>query len=130
MKKIGMSIVAFAFAMTIPFSSAEASGNGIWDFVGAGGLWYNSSYGFYNTWAHNSWGGDFMIKTGSDTPNAKYKLWESDPGSNNDDYVGAVFLAPGDEYPFRNINRFVDGSNNQAEFYVTANNGGEITFYD
>jgi hypothetical protein len=78
-----------------------------------------------------------MIKLDDDAPHGTYELMESDPGSNNDDKVGAVILNPGDRYAFRNINRFVDGSNDRAEFYVqrrcTGNCpsfGGTVNFYD
>jgi hypothetical protein len=140
-KKIGLSLVALAFALVIPFSSAYAGG-GEWDrypgnYPYGYKLYYNSSYGYYNTAAVCSHGGDFMIEVyGSNADDGVYELMESDPGPGNDDFVGQVYLFPGDgsgtrdDYAFRNIGGYVDGSNGCAEFYVKAFNGGKLNFWD
>lgn len=50
-------------------------------------------------------------------------LYEDDAGDNPDDYVGANYFSPGECHTFSSIGKFVDGSNNKAEFFVTDYSG-------
>ncbi|WP_221568674.1 hypothetical protein [Alkalihalobacillus sp. TS-13] len=64
------------------------------------------------------------------TTGVRYELWEYDPGSNNDDFVG---FTTDTGHTFRNIGKFVDGSNNRAEFYArkyVGHGSDSVYFYD
>jgi hypothetical protein len=137
MKKIGLSLIVLAFALVIPFSSVNAAGNGSWDYLDSRKLTKNSTYGFYDTTNVASTGGGFKIIAVDNNHDYGFRieLWESDPGPGNDDYVGYEYIdRVQDEGIFRNINRFVDGSNRRAEFYAKSNdpdtNGVWIQFWD
>ncbi|MBM7554578.1 hypothetical protein [Thalassobacillus pellis] len=122
MKKRWLSISMFALILVslIPISSAEAAGNGSWDRILSGTLDYNPTYGFCDSANARSTGGDVLIR--GEVPYVTYELWESDPGSGNDDYIGKRYLTPEKiNGIFRGINWAVDGSNNRAELYVKVN---------
>ncbi|ASN05344.1 hypothetical protein [Virgibacillus necropolis] len=119
MKKIGLSFIALAFALVIPFSSADASSG--WDYVKSSKMTYNSTYGFYDTANASSTGGDLKLIAVDKNKDYRFsvELWEYDPGSGNDDYVGYTYFERVQDHGiFRNIGRFVDGSNHRAEFYA------------
>jgi hypothetical protein len=89
-----------------------------WNFVGSREFHSSSSvYGDHATsWARST-GGDFegcMPKASGD---ATYVLMEYDP-SNADDYVGQVTVNSIACAVFRDIGRFVDGTDGTAEFYL------------
>ncbi|WP_079527890.1 hypothetical protein [Halobacillus hunanensis] len=108
MRKISAALLALTLTVTlfIPFSSAFASGG--WDYVG------HSTFREY-TGVAESTGGDFMFVLNAG-PSGWYHLWEDDPAVN--DYVGKKYLSHGESAIFRNIGGFVDGSNDEAEFFV------------
>lgn len=115
MKRIGLAFIALAVALVVPVSSADAGGNGEWDNLGFYYLTYNSTYGFYDTANVKSTGGSVRIMSNDAYITAE--LWEYDPGSGNDDYVGEEYLF-GWEKKYFNVEKFVDGSNKRAELYV------------
>lgn len=123
---------SFVTAFLLPFSSVNA-GAGEWDSRGT----YNadnwsSSHEAFATPAVDSGGGAFKFCV-SDQPVGGdwYRLWENDPGSRNDDYVGRKWLHHGECFTVRDIGRFVDGNNKKAEFYVVVDHYyAKISFYD
>ncbi|MGP4079963.1 hypothetical protein ACTWQL_08590 [Pseudalkalibacillus sp. R45] len=139
MKKIGLFFIALTFTLAIPVSSVDAAdpglnaGNGKWDNLGPRSFYYNSYYDWWDTPNVQSTGGSFRIMSDSWIL-SKVELWEYDPGSGNDDYVGSyTFKGAWDTHSFNHLNRFVDGSNNRAEFYVRSYNnphGAQIYFAD
>ncbi|MBM7554406.1 hypothetical protein [Thalassobacillus pellis] len=138
MKKIRVLLAALSFAMVIPFSSAHAGdpilkgGNGEWDKVGERRLKEITCAGGATCWKTGnvqSTGGSFRIITFMS--DVFFEVWEYDPGSGNDDLVGYFDNVGGD---FHNLNGFVDGTNNRAEFYVVTVDkeaaGKKVYFYD
>lgn len=129
MKKISFLVMSFVFALLIPLSSAHAGGNGQWNYLGSYDLNYRSQYGWWDTANVRSTGGGLRIK--GEIYNVDYELWEYDPGSNNDDYIGHHFQGVWDPYGIFNVNSYVDGSNNRAELYVkTYADGDSVKFWD
>ncbi|MBM7554563.1 hypothetical protein [Thalassobacillus pellis] len=131
MKKIILSLVALACALILPISSADAAGNGSWDYVTTEPFELKDGY-LWVTKKVSSTGGDFMIKSNCNFY-TEVQLWEYDPGSENDDLVDTRSFGYGDEEIFRDINSFVDGSNDKAEFFVVRYddyNDGKVKFYD
>ncbi|MBM7551632.1 hypothetical protein [Thalassobacillus pellis] len=131
MKKIGLLLVALLMLCSIPVSSVAAAGNGGWDYQGWRDFYYNYTYDWWDTTNVQSTGGSVLIQANSAI--GYVEMWEHDPGSSNDDFVGSVNLSEW-ESKYWNINSYVDGSNNRAEVYVrTYQNPGNyaaIYFWD
>ncbi|WP_249669890.1 M23 family metallopeptidase [Polycladospora coralii] len=85
-------------------------GNGQWDEVGD-----PVEFKFQSP-VRKSTGGDvgFELISG---PEGYYTVWEYDP-DNPDDFVAKIYLEHGVTYNVKDINKFVDGTNNTAEFYL------------
>jgi hypothetical protein len=116
---------ALACSFVIPFSSANA-GAGEWDYLGHSG-WVSRT-----TSIVESGGGNFMFCVEGYNNDTLYHLYEYDP-DNADDYVGFfdAELDPDKCTSAWNIDNFVDGTNDKAEFYVKANDGNfKVHWYD
>lgn len=131
MKKLKMSILALVVTLLVPSStfasSMETLGSGEWDYLG---------YDYFRTQSKifYSGGGDFMICLDSSSPKGYYYLFEEDPFNADDKVKSGVYFDKGSAddfynvgnlphcHIFKDINAWVDGSNNQAEFYVKRNN--------
>lgn len=114
------------FPLTAQAEKAGTAGAGEWDKLGTYTYTYSSPT-VYST------GGDFRVCLSGSTPfSVSLHLYEDDPGDNPDDYVGANYFSPGECHTFGSIGKFVDGSNNKAEFFVTDYSGKSktVTFYD
>ncbi|MBS7531097.1 hypothetical protein IC619_011385 [Hazenella sp. IB182353] len=92
-------------------SGGSAAPNGEWDPVGAPVEFKMQSP------VRHSTGGDVGFKLLSG-PEGYYTVWEDDP-DNADDLVKKIYLKKGVTYNVKDINRFVDGTNKAAEFYLT-----------
>lgn len=85
-----------------------------------------------------STGGDFKVKfEGVDGDGFYFDLVEYDPGDNPDETVKSKIRVKGDgEFIFRDIGKYVDGSNKQAEFQakmygaLTDQKNVKVTYYD
>ncbi|WP_221568765.1 hypothetical protein [Alkalihalobacillus sp. TS-13] len=125
MKKFSLFLTALTLIMVIPITSVHAAdpklngGNGEWDWQGTFNFFYNDTYDYFQTVNCQSTGGSFMMEARAFDKTVTVQLWESDPGSNNDDYVGQAKLG-NRESVYWNIDNLVDGSNNRAEFYALA----------
>lgn len=110
MKQVAAILIAFAtiFFASLSLISAKSNVTGTWDYIG-------SSIFFNTTGIAESTGGDFKYCLTAG-PSGWYKLWEDDPVG--DDFVGERYLSHDECAIFRNIGGYVDGSNNEAEFYV------------
>ncbi|GAA5000238.1 hypothetical protein GCM10023317_32030 [Actinopolymorpha pittospori] len=108
------------------------NGAGEWDYLGPDDFTKQSR-------TFQSGGGDFMICLDAHSQHGSYILWEEDP-FNPDDQVrlndGLLNLLdfPRDFdssgcYAFRGISNYVDGANDQAEFYVQNLGWGAATVY-
>lgn len=120
----------FMFAAVFPLSAhaekAGTTGAGEWDKLGTYTYTYSSPTVY-------SSGGDFRVCLSGSTPfSVSLHLYEDDPGDNPDEYVGSNYFSPGECHTFSSIGKFVDGSNNKAEFFVTDYSGKSktVTFYD
>jgi hypothetical protein len=137
MKRLGTVLLGAAFILSFPYSSLAAAeyGSGTWDYMGSD-VFTSQSKNF------PSGGGDFKICLSNDSKEGYYKLWEEDPYAVDkqvpDDYVDGY--DPYFPYDFNDsgpsgykcliyhsIGGWVDGDNNQAEFYVTKSTGGNST---
>lgn len=120
----------FMFAVAFPLSAhaekAGTAGAGEWDKLGTYTYTYSSPTVY-------SSGGDFRVCLSGSTPfSVLLHLYEDDAGDNPDEYVGSNYFSPGECQTFSSIGKFVDGSNNKAEFFVTDYSGKSktVTFYD
>ncbi|MGG3574082.1 hypothetical protein ABES80_16625 [Bacillus gobiensis] len=127
MKKSKMVVVAFAVALLVPSSTFASStfAAGEWDYLGSD-VFTNQSKNF------KSGGGDFAICLSADSKSSYYQLFEEDP-FNPDDKVGSglYFKTAGSNdfdaegcHIFRDIGGFVDGTDDQAEFYLAKYSSG------
>ncbi|MFC7898457.1 hypothetical protein [Streptomyces sp. NPDC057381] len=91
--------------------------SGGWDYVGTSEFHRNPyPYQQYSSKPKKSTGGNFLTCiTTANTKSAMYQLWEADPGRNDNvaTYVGGAGCLA-----WKNIGKYVDGSNNRAEFYI------------
>ncbi|MCX2728771.1 hypothetical protein OOZ19_00810 [Saccharopolyspora sp. NFXS83] len=116
-------VVAAAVALSAaPAGATQAKGagwdyKGSYDFINKGNEYYP-----YETNAVNSGGGSFKVCIGtSNTEDNWYVLKEWDPGANADEEVVSWWSGSGDSSGCKvisNLNKYVDGSNGRAEFYV------------
>lgn len=113
------AIVAAAVAVsTLPAGAAQTERAG-WDYKGN----YNfikkgNQYQPYETKAVYSGGGSLKVCVNTySTEEYHYSIYEWDRGSNPDDSV-ASFFGGGRCRVITNLNRFIDGSNGRAEFYI------------
>ncbi|CDQ40823.1 MULTISPECIES: hypothetical protein [Virgibacillus] len=125
MKQVFIMLLTVATILFASLSSVQAKSQLTgWDYVGY-------SIFFNTTGIAESTGGDFKYCLDAG-PSGWYKLWEDDPVG--DDFVGERYLSHGECAIFRNIGGFVDGSNNEAEFYVqkihSTNVKSYMIFYD
>lgn len=119
-KKIIAVLLGLSFSFAIPFSSVFA-GPGEWDNLGTYTYIYSSK-------PVHSGGGDFRVCLSSSVNfSTTLHLYEDDPGDNADEYVGANYFSPGECYTFSSIGKYVDGTNNKAEFYVFDYSGKYVT---
>lgn len=118
-------IVAAAFSV-LPMATAQA-GAGDWDYRGNRDFHSrNSEYWPYGTGAVYSGGGSFKVCVNSaSTENEYYSLDEYDAGSNPDEQP-AIWVGSGCTV-ISNLGKYVDGSNNRAEFYVTTTDGSAVS---
>ncbi|KMM55903.1 hypothetical protein ACH95_18445 [Bacillus glycinifermentans] len=131
LSKIGAVLFTAMCTLLLPFSTAFASGAqtagaGEWDKLGTYTYIYSSKPVY-------SSGGDFRVCLSSSAGfSLTIHLYEDDPGSNQDEYVGANYFSPGECHTFKNIGKFVDGDNRKAEFYAYDYSGKyvTVTFYD
>ncbi|MCR8860924.1 hypothetical protein NQ113_27640 [Bacillus pseudomycoides] len=132
MKKFRMSVVALIAALLVPSSTfaytIDPLGAGEWDYLGEETLSSNGA----ESHVYASGGGDYMICRDPYVGPAgelKVELWEYDPDSYND-YVGTRYIARGKCGVFKDIGRFVDGS--QAEFFAKSRSSSSmhLIFYD
>ncbi|MGG3626582.1 hypothetical protein ABES25_24065 [Bacillus gobiensis] len=124
-KKVIVPVIMMVFSLimtvSVPFTASAAG----WDYMGED--WFRTqSKNFY------SGGGDFMICLDSSSPKGNYYLFEEDPYNPDDQVKSGVYFgnSTSDDFyytesahglychVFRDVNAWVDGSNNQAEFYV------------
>ncbi|MER2007419.1 MAG: hypothetical protein ABS939_08190 [Psychrobacillus sp.] len=129
----------------------RAGGNGSWDLKGTEPWILNGNGTPQKDSTYRSSGGDYMMRVPAHKlysktpiydlgPSTAVTLYEEDP-DNPDDYVTSWTVFPSStskDYVVRNINRFLDGANNYAEFYTMHENmystdGGRIEgvkYYD
>ncbi|TDC15536.1 hypothetical protein E1265_26545 [Streptomyces sp. 8K308] len=133
-KLASLGVVAAAVSVTSPAAAAPLPGPGEWDHVGTS-RFHDSGEDTtrYHSGIGRSAGGDFRacVYTASSTFTAYY-LWEDDPDGNADEPVEG---RSSDDLPclvFRDIGRYVDGSNNRAEFYIRTpdHNAMRVEWYD
>lgn len=118
-----------AAALSVSLAPPAQAGAGEWDDLGTHGVFYNS---MYRTKAVKSAGGAFKacIYTSSTNPDDFYDLMESDKG--HDDKLVASVRGAGC-YTFRNIDAFVDGDNDRAEFFIGTGDDSamrRVQYYD
>ncbi|MFW6724072.1 hypothetical protein ACHZ98_28765 [Streptomyces sp. MAR4 CNY-716] len=118
--------IAAALAVSAPSTNAAQSGAGEWDYKGVFPFVAKGTGAFpYETHAVYSGGGNLKvcIKT-STTADHYYLLTEWDPGTNIDEHVATrgsgCWEAIG-------LDRFVDGDNNRAEFYVATSDSAAVS---
>jgi hypothetical protein len=135
MKKIFGSLLIALLLFTFPFFATAMStfGSGSWDYVGYDVFTTQSDPPF------KSGGGDFKVCLKNDSKVGTYTLWEEDDFDIDqkvsvkytDPYFPYDFIASGPSgykcYIYRSIGEWVDGSNNQAEFYLKKSTGGNST---
>jgi hypothetical protein len=113
------------------FATTPASASPGWDFVGTSGFTYVGNQGAWVSSPAPSKGGNFRIcmVTGSTTKQS-YHLHEEDP--NGGDEVGAASRTGSGCIDWYNIGRYVDGSNQRAEFYVFTGDSKvqSVAYYD
>ncbi len=81
-------------------------------------------YGFYDTANVYTGRRELLIKSYM-TVSGNYYVYEYDPGSRNDDYIGKLNNNGLRGYTIFNISNFIDGPNKKAEIYVMSyKNGG------
>ncbi|MBP1081874.1 MULTISPECIES: hypothetical protein [Bacillus] len=132
MKRIHIFFLVLLFASIVPLWTATAAA-GEWDLLG-GDRFSDES----DIWP--SGGGDYKICLSSESKPGYYQLFEEDP-YNPDDQVktGVYFKTAGSNdfdsngcHVYKDIGGFVDGTDDQAEFYLKKYSSGEsfAWFYD
>ncbi|NDU75810.1 hypothetical protein GWI34_24750 [Actinomadura sp. DSM 109109] len=132
---------ALAAAILAPFTAGSASAD-ISDRPGplGAGEWDYQGVDVFTTQSKNfpSGGGNFKVCLSRDSKHGYYRMMEEDPWDedeyvpSNTGYDDLGFYYPGDTdsqncFVYRNLNRFRDGDNNQAEFYLRKWTGGNST---
>ncbi|MFC7395401.1 hypothetical protein [Scopulibacillus cellulosilyticus] len=138
MKKIGIVFAMFALSLVIIPATSKANtvqpyGSGDWDYQGSD-VFTHQSRNF------KSGGGDFKVCLNKSSKEGNYRLMEEDPFNPDDwvvyddnpyNYTGDVsFPEDFDSHGcviYRNIGKYVDGSDHQAEFYLKKWSGGNST---
>ncbi|MFF3333481.1 hypothetical protein ACFYWX_28680 [Streptomyces sp. NPDC002888] len=122
----GIAVTAATLSLSV--AQPAQAGAGEWDNLGRHDVYYDSQY---RTKAVKSSGGAFKacIFTSS-SESSFYELQESDKG--HDDKLVAE-VRNGGCYTFRNIDAYVDGDNNRAEFFIGTEDDPEmlsVQYYD
>lgn len=130
-----MIVAALVVSLLVTPSSSLAytlAGAGEWDIIGSDEFTNQSEI-------FESGGGAFKICLSKKSKSGYYELYEEDP-YNRDDVVydngvkGLYYKTAQSKdfdskgcHVFKNINKYVDGTNNQAEFYLRKYSGGNST---
>ncbi|MFF4756896.1 hypothetical protein ACWD5R_44665 [Streptomyces sp. NPDC002514] len=121
-------VTALAAALSLSVAQPAQAGPGEWDDLGRYHVYYDSTY---RTAAVESAGGDFKacIYTAATVPGDSYDLYEADEGHDWD--LVAYATGPGC-WTFRDIGRWVDGSNHRAEFFIGTEDAEmmSVQYYD
>ncbi|MBM7551631.1 hypothetical protein [Thalassobacillus pellis] len=114
MKKLCLTFIAFVLVLTMPLASAHA---GSYDHIGTRetNKW-SDYYGMWKTSTISSGGGYLKVLVDY---GARYYVYEYDPGSNKNEYLGAWYADANTTFELH-VEGYVDGSNNRAEIYVVS----------
>lgn len=111
-------------------------GAGTWDKVGKSEVLPLNRYTEVASGIHPSKGGDFQVRVEDVGSNNTYaiQLYEHDP-SGDVAVLGAQREIGPTAFNYRNISSYVDGSNGEAEFYITIGyaydyENATVSFYD
>lgn len=124
--RIGLGIASAAVgALTVSmFAAGPAAAGPGWDRAGKSDMVKNKTGDPYRSAKPGlSAGGNFMVCFGGSVGKSSFKLYEADTG-NADDYVGTYGANAKGCIVANKIGKYVDGSNNRAEFYVTTKYSG------
>jgi hypothetical protein len=126
MKKILNIGMVVTLVVGLFFAITPTTLAGVWDYQGSDEFTNQSAI-------FKSGGGDFKICLNDDNTEGPYRLMEEDP-FNPDDWVPAEVHFPQDFdswncFDYKDIGEYVDGSDNQAEFYLEKYSGGNSTVH-
>ncbi|MGW2339414.1 hypothetical protein [Streptomyces sp. NPDC001661] len=125
----GVAVLTAALSMCLAQTVSAAPAASGWSDLGSKGVYYQSHY---RTKTVNSGGGSFKACiTTSNSHKETYHLYEEDAQVYNPKLVKSVTGAGC--WTFSNLDDYVDGGNDRAEFYIASDNDSEmlrVHYYD